>query len=68
MNLFSTDEGIIRFWRFSVSLPFTSLHGDFIMEIFNGQTKCQAGSHIAGFSTDRNKVNDWVKTAHIHAK
>ena len=48
--------------------PFTSLHGDLITEIFNGQTKCQAGPHAAGFSTGINKVNDWVRTAHIHAK
>ena len=38
-------------------LPFTSLHGGLI---FNGQTKHQAGPHAAGFSTDINKVNDWV--------
>ena len=38
--------------------PFTSLHGDLITEIFNGQTKRQAGPHAAGFSTDINKVND----------
>ena len=33
-------------------VTFTSLHGDLITEIFNGQTKCQAGPHAAGFSTD----------------
>ena len=49
-------------------LPFTSLHGDLITEIFIGQTKRQAGPHAAGFSTDINKVNDWVRTAHIHTK
>ena len=40
------------------SLPFTSLDGHLITEIFNGQTKRQAGPHAAGFSTDINKVND----------
>ena len=49
-------------------LPSTSLHGDLIPKIFNGQTKCQAGPHAAGFSTDINKLNDWVRTAHIHEK
>ena len=29
---------------------FCCLHGDLITEIFNGQTKRQAGSHCAGFS------------------
>ena len=56
------------FGGFPSGLPFTSLHGDLITEIFNGQTKRQAGPHAAGFSTDLNKVNDWVRTAHIHAK
>ena len=50
------------------SLPFKSLDGHLITEIFNGQTKRQAGPHAAGFSTDINKVKDWVRTAHIHAK
>ena len=49
-------------------LPFTSLHEDLITEIFNVQKECQAGPHAAGFSTDISKVNDWVRTAHIHAK
>ena len=30
--------------------------------------KPQAGPHAADFSTDINKVNDWVPTAHIHIK
>ena len=38
--------------------PFTSLHGDFVTEIFNGQTNITASPHSAGFSTDVNKVND----------
>ena len=42
-------------------LPFTSLHGELITEIFNSQTKHQAGPHAAGFSTDIIKVNEWVK-------
>ena len=49
-------------------LPFKSLHGDLITEIFNGHAKRQADPHAASFSTDINKVNDWVRTAHIHAK
>ena len=49
-------------------LPFTSLHGELITEIFNSQTKHQAGPHAADFSTDIIKVNEWVQTAHIHAK
>ena len=36
-------------------LPFTSLLGDLITEIFNDQTKRQAGSYAVGFSTDINK-------------
>ena len=49
-------------------LPFTSLDGDLITELFNGQTKRQEGPHAVGFSKDIIKVNDWVQTAHIHAK
>ena len=51
-----------------LGLPFTSLHGDLITEILNGQTKRQAGELAAGFSIDINKVTDWVRTAHIHVK
>ena len=36
---------------------FSCLHGDLITEIFNGQTKRQAGPHCAGFSTVISKVN-----------
>ena len=49
-------------------LPFTSLHEDLITEIFNVQKKRQVDPQAAGFSTDISKVNDWVRTAHIHAK
>ena len=53
---------------FLSGLPFSSLHGDLTTEIFNGQTKLQAGPHAAGVSTDINKVNNWVQTTHLHAK
>ena len=45
-------------------LPFTSLLGDLITEIFNYQTKRQAGTYAVGFSTDINKEkseNLWVR-------
>ena len=32
--------------------PFSTLHGDLITEIFNGQTKHQAGPHRTGISTN----------------
>ena len=48
--------------------PFSTIHGDLITELFNGQTKRQAGPHSLGFSTNIESVNDWVNTAHIHAK
>ena len=51
-----------------LGLPFTSLYGHLITEIFNGQTKRHAGPHAASFSTDVNKKNDWVQTAHTYAK
>ena len=50
------------------SLPFTSLHGNLMTEIFNGQTIRQAGPQAAGFSRDINSINDWVQEVHIHAK
>ena len=46
---------------------FSWLHG-VIIKILNEQTKRQAGSHCARFSTNIAKVNTWVATAHIHAK
>ena len=63
-----TDLDKRGFGGFVSGLSFTCLHGDLITEIFNGQTKIQAGRQAAGFSTDINKVIDWVRTAHIHAK
>ena len=47
---------------------FSSIYGDLITEVFNGETKRQAGSHRSGFSTNVNAVNTWIKTNHIHAK
>ena len=35
---------------------FSCLHGDLVTEIFNGQTKRQAGPHWTGFSTDIAKL------------
>ena len=45
---------------------FSSVHGDLITEFFNKETKSTAGPFRAGFSTDINAVNNWVKTIHIH--
>ena len=45
----------------------TMMHG-VRTKILNKQTKRQAGSHYARFSTGIAKVNTWVATAHIHAK
>ena len=39
-----------------------------ITEVFNGETKRQAGPHRSGFSTNVDAVNTWIKTTHIHAK
>ena len=47
---------------------FSSIHGDLINEVFNGQTKRQAGPHRLGYSTNVDAVNTWVETTHIHAK
>ena len=47
---------------------FSSIHGDLITEVFNGETKPQAGPHRSGFSTNVDAVNTWIKTTHIHAK
>ncbi len=47
---------------------FSSIHGDLITEVFNGETKRSAGPYKAGYSTDVEKVNTWIKTSHIHAK
>ena len=47
---------------------FSSIHGDLITEVFNGETKGQAGPHRSGFSTNLEAVNNWVMTSHVHAK
>ena len=47
---------------------FSSIHGDLITEVFNGETKRQAGSHRSGFSTNVDAVNTWINTTHIDAK
>ena len=47
---------------------FSSVHGDLITEYFNKETKGTAGPFRAGFSTDINAVNNWVRTIHIHCK
>ena len=47
---------------------FSSIHGDLITEVFNGETKRQAGPHRSGLSTNVDAVNTWIKTTHIHAK
>ena len=40
-----------------------------ITEVFNGETKRQAGpQNRSGFSTNVDAVNTWIKTTHIHAK
>ena len=57
--------------RFGGSLSgsnFSSIHGDLITEIFNGETKKQAGPHRLGYSTNVDAINDWIETAYIHAK
>ena len=48
---------------------FSTIYGDLITELFNGQTKGTAGGPFrAGFSTDIGAVTSWVKTIHIHCK
>ena len=47
---------------------FSSIHGDLITEVFNGEIKRQVGPHRSGFSTNVDTVNTWIKTTHIHAK
>jgi len=47
---------------------FSTIHGDLITEVFNGETKRQAGPHRQGFSRNIDAVNTWVRTAHIQAK
>ena len=45
-----------------------SIHGGLITEVFNGQTKRQAGPHRSRFSTNPVAVNTWIKMTHFHAK
>ena len=47
---------------------FSSIHGDFITEVFNSETKRQAGPHRSGINTNVDAVNTWIKATHIHAK
>ena len=57
--------------RFGCNLSggkFSSMHGDLVTEIINGETKRQAGSHRGEFSVDKEALNKWVITAHINAK
>ena len=44
---------------------FSSIHGGLITEVFNSETKRQAGPHRSGFSTNVDAVNTWLKTTHI---
>ena len=47
---------------------FSNIHGDMITEVFNGETKRNAGPFRAGFRTSPSNTNTWIKTTHIHAK
>ena len=47
---------------------FSSIHGDLITELLNGETKRQTGPYRSGFSTNVNTVNTWIKNPHILAK
>ena len=47
---------------------FLFIHRNVIIEVFNGETKRQAGSHRSGFSTNVDAVNTWINTTHIDAK
>ena len=46
----------------------STIHGDLITEIYNGETTRTAGPFRSGYSTDINTVNTWVKTSHINAR
>ena len=48
--------------------PFSTIPGDLITELFNKETKGTGGPFRAGFSTNIEAVNKWVRTIHIHAK
>ena len=38
-----------------------------LLEVFNGETKQQAGPHGQGFTKNADTANTWVLTSHIHA-
>ena len=46
---------------------FSSIHGDLVTELFNKETKGTAGPFRAGFSTNTETVNTWVRTIHLHS-
>ena len=46
--------------------PFSSIHGDLITELFNKETKGAGGPFRAGFNTNIEAVDTWVKAIHIH--
>eukprot|EP00112_Aurelia_sp_Birch-Aquarium-sp1_P023401 Seg6964.2 transcript_id=Seg6964.2/GoldUCD/mRNA.D3Y31 product="hypothetical protein" protein_id=Seg6964.2/GoldUCD/D3Y31 len=46
---------------------FSSIHGDLVTELFNKETKGTAGAFRAGFSTNTETVNTWVRTIHLHS-
>ncbi len=46
---------------------FSTIHGDFITELFNKETKGTAGPFRLGFSTSLGTVNTRVHTIHIHS-
>ena len=47
---------------------FSTVHGDLVTEYFNPETKGTAGPFRLGYSNNVDLVNNWVGTAHIHAK
>ena len=47
---------------------FPSRNDDLVTEIFNSESKSQAGPNRGGFCNDEEALNTWVMTAHIHAK
>ena len=46
---------------------FSAIHGDLVTEPFNKECKGTSGPFRAGFSTNIDAVNTWVKTIHIHS-
>ena len=47
---------------------FSGLHGDLLTELFNKETKGNAGPFRSGYSTKVKSVNTWVRTSHIHCE